>query len=117
MLPKYAGEPSKTRLKDSLFSWLRYFNSILKVYNILTKLSSFRIIISDSKSRNLFFYLLINFTFAFVELTYGIWTNSLGLITDSFHMFFDCTALIAGLIASVIAKWRATDKYTYGYVF
>lgn len=97
MLPKYAGEPSKTRLKDSLFSWLR-------------------IIISDSKSRNLFFYLLINFTFAFVELTYGIWTNSLGLITDSFHMFFDCTALIAGLIASVIAKWRATDKYTYGYV-
>lgn len=31
-------------------------------------------------------------------------------------MFFDCTALIAGLIASVIAKWRANEKFTYGYV-
>lgn len=41
---------------------------------------------------------------------------SLGLISDSFHMFFDCTGLLAGLAASVITKWRANDKYSYGYV-
>ena len=29
---------------------------------------------------------------------------SLGLISYSFHMFFDCTALLAGLIAMVIAN-------------
>lgn len=40
----------------------------------------------------------------------------LGLISDSFHMFFDCTGLLAGLAASVITKWRANDKYSYGYV-
>jgi len=51
-----------------------------------------------------------------VELFYGVWTNSLGLISDSFHMFFDCTGLVAGLIASVIARWKATDNYTYGFV-
>ena len=39
---------------------------------------------------------------------------SLGLISDSFHMFFDCTALLAGLIATVIAKWSANDNFTYG---
>lgn len=89
--------PIKTRLKTGIFSWMR-------------------IIISDEKSRNLFFFLLLNTSFAFVELFYGIITNSLGLISDSFHMFFDCSALVAGLVASVISKWRANDKYTYGFV-
>ncbi|XP_015588464.1 zinc transporter 7 [Cephus cinctus] len=75
-----------------------------------------RLIFSDKNSRNLFLFLLLNLSFAFVELTYGIWTNSLGLISDSFHMFFDCTGLLAGLAASVITKWRANDRYSYGYV-
>ncbi|CAL8109016.1 unnamed protein product [Orchesella dallaii] len=75
-----------------------------------------RLIISDRDSRNLFFFLILNLSFAFVELFYGIWTNSLGLISDSFHMFFDCTGLVAGLIASIIAKWRPTDTFTYGFV-
>jgi len=75
-----------------------------------------RIILSDPNSRNLLGFLVINLTFAFVELFYGVVTNSLGLISDSFHMFFDCTGLLAGLVASVITKWRANDKYSYGYV-
>merc|ERR1712112_210256 len=71
---------------------------------------------SDPNSRNLLGFLMLNLTFAFVELFYGVWTNSLGLISDSFHMFFDCTGLLAGLVATVITKWRANDKYSYGYV-
>jgi len=39
---------------------------------------------------------------------------SLGLISDSFHMFFDCTALLAGLAASVISRWRSNDNFSYG---
>jgi len=74
-----------------------------------------RLIMSDTQSRNLLGFLLLNLTFAFVELIYGVWTNSLGLISDSFHMFFDCTGLLAGLVATVITKWRANDKYSYGY--
>lgn len=31
-------------------------------------------------------------------------------------MFFDCTGLLAGLVASIITKWKANDKYSYGYV-
>lgn len=31
-------------------------------------------------------------------------------------MFFDCTGLLAGLAASVITKWKANEKYSYGYV-
>ncbi|XP_070381436.1 zinc transporter 7 isoform X2 [Dermacentor albipictus] len=76
----------------------------------------FRLIFSDTASRNLFLFLILNLSFAFVELLYGVWTNSLGLISDSFHMFFDCTALLAGLAASVITKWRANERFSYGYV-
>ncbi|KAH0618375.1 hypothetical protein JD844_017512 [Phrynosoma platyrhinos] len=79
-------------------------------------LLSYRSILSDKTSRNLFFFLCLNLSFAFVELLYGIWSNSLGLISDSFHMFFDCTALLAGLAASVISKWRSNDAFSYGYV-
>ncbi|XP_031638438.1 zinc transporter 7 [Contarinia nasturtii] len=87
------------------------------LYRIKTKLNDWkRLIFSDRNSRNLFLFLLLNLSFAFVELFYGIATNSLGLISDSFHMFFDCTGLMAGLVASVITKWKANDKYSYGYV-
>ncbi|KAM7012608.1 zinc transporter 7 [Tautogolabrus adspersus] len=86
-------------------------------FNLLLKLSGwFRSILADKTSRNLFFFLCLNLSFAFVELSYGIWSNSLGLISDSFHMFFDCTALLAGLAASVISRWRSNDSFSYGYV-
>jgi len=85
-------------------------SSIEKLFSYL------RLIFSDKNSRNLLLFLILNLSFAFVELFYGVWTNSLGLISDSFHMFFDCTGLMAGLVASVITKRRANDKYSYGYV-
>uniref|UniRef100_A0A8C4S594 Zinc transporter n=1 Tax=Erpetoichthys calabaricus TaxID=27687 RepID=A0A8C4S594_ERPCA len=86
-------------------------------FSLGVKLSGWiRSILSDKTSRNLFFFLCLNLSFAFVELLYGIWSNSLGLISDSFHMFFDCTALLAGLAASVISRWRYNDSYSYGYV-
>lgn len=117
------------------------------VFRVKTKINDWiRLILSDRSSKNLLLFLLLNLTFAFIELFYGIATNSLGkptifttpfsmairiiddpnnsikyvhffagLISDSFHMFFDCSGLMAGLVASVITKWRATDKYSYGY--
>lgn len=50
-----------------------------------------------------------------MELFYGVWTNSLGLISDGFHMLFDCTALLVGLYASLMSRWKPTRLYSYGY--
>jgi len=48
-------------------------------YRVREKLNSWkRLIFSDRNSRNLFLFLLLNLSFAFVELFYGIATNSLG---------------------------------------
>jgi len=99
MLPLHKGDSykSSSKLKEKVLGWLR-------------------LIFAEKASRRLLGFLLLNLSFAFVELLYGIWTNSLGLISDSFHMFFDCTALLAGLVASVISRWRATETFSYGYV-
>ena len=67
-----------------------------------------RLILSDTNSRNLLGFLLLNLTFAFVELFYGVWTNSLGLISDSFHMFFDCTGQL-----HLHSKYRAELSLKY----
>lgn len=72
-------------------------------------------ILSNSESRNIYFFLCLNLCFMFVQMMYGIWTNSLGLISDSIHMFFDCMALGMGLFASVMATWPADEQFTYGY--
>lgn len=48
----------------------------------------FRLIFADKASRNIFLFLLLNLSFAFVELFYGIWTNSLGKDTNFVQVFF-----------------------------
>lgn len=48
-----------SRIKEKLHSWIR-------------------LIFADRNSRNLFLFLILNLSFAFVELVYGVWSNSLG---------------------------------------
>ncbi|EGC38891.1 hypothetical protein DICPUDRAFT_45603 [Dictyostelium purpureum] len=74
-----------------------------------------RQIIEKPVSRRIFTFLIINLMFMFVEMAYGIWTNSLGLITDACHMLFDATALFIALVAEVISQWKQNDTYSYGY--
>jgi zinc transporter 5/7 len=69
----------------------------------------------DGNSRRILIFLCLNFSFMFVELSYGAWTNSLSLISDSGHMFLDCMGLVIGLYASYIARIRPNQQYTYGY--
>jgi len=70
----------------------------------------------DDKSRNILIFFTINLAFFFVELLYGYFSGSLGLMSDAFHMLFDCAALFIGLIAAYISKLDHIDKlYTYGY--
>ena len=69
----------------------------------------------DKDARHIFYFLSINLMFMFVEFLYGIWSNSLGLISDAAHMLFDCLALAIGLCALVIAEWKPNQSFTFGY--
>uniref|UniRef100_A0A914XFY1 Proton-coupled zinc antiporter SLC30A5 n=1 Tax=Plectus sambesii TaxID=2011161 RepID=A0A914XFY1_9BILA len=74
-----------------------------------------REILANSDSRRIFFFLCANLMFCGVEFLYGFWTNSLGLISDGFHMLFDCSALVMGLVASVMSRWPPSRLFSYGY--
>ena len=50
-----------------------------------------------------------------VQAFYGFATDSLGLLSDSIHMFFDCIALGLGLFAAVASKWPPTQRFPYGF--
>lgn len=49
-----------------------------------------------------------------VQTFYGIATGSLGLLSDSIHMLFDCLALFVGLCAAVMSKWPPSTRFPYG---
>ncbi|KAL5960518.1 Zinc transporter 5 [Taenia solium] len=77
--------------------------------------ATLRQVTADRASFRIFVFLCLNLSFTFIELFYGVWTNSLGLISDGFHMLFDCAALVMGLYASVVGRWKPTRIYSYGF--
>lgn len=72
-------------------------------------------VLSSPDSRRIFYFLLLNLVYLFIQLAYGFFTNSLGLISDAVHMAFDCVAISVGLGASVMAKWERSPRWTWGY--
>ncbi|XP_015755034.1 PREDICTED: zinc transporter 5-like [Acropora digitifera] len=114
-------KPSPRATKGNLIG---YTTGGLPIYNfqtpqsVLTTLQSLlRQIVEQTESRQIFYFLCLNLMFTGVELLYGVWTNSLGLISDGFHMLFDCTALVIGLIAALMARWKASRTFSYGWVY
>ncbi|KAI6122690.1 cation efflux protein [Pisolithus croceorrhizus] len=72
-------------------------------------------VLSDNESRKIFYFLVLNMCYMLIQMLYGVWTNSLGLISDAIHMAFDCLAIGVGLFASIMAKWPPNERFTYGY--
>jgi zinc transporter 5/7 len=72
-------------------------------------------ILSVRDSRRIAYFGVVNLAFMFVQFFYGYLTGSLGLLTDSIHMLFDCIALAVGLAAAVMARWPESLDFPYGY--
>jgi solute carrier family 30 (zinc transporter), member 5/7 len=50
-----------------------------------------------------------------VQGAYGYISGSLGLLSDTVHMFFDCLGLVVGLGAAVASKWPTSAEKPYGW--
>ncbi|KAI9823846.1 MAG: putative zinc transporter msc2 [Phylliscum demangeonii] len=71
-------------------------------------------ILAEKDSRRIFYFMSLNFGFMLVQTFYGVATGSLGLLSDSIHMLFDCLALLVGLCAAVMSKWPPSVRFPYG---
>ena len=70
---------------------------------------------NDPDSRKVCYFLAINLAFTFVEVFTGLITNSLGLLSDAGHMFFDCSSLFISLGAAYVSTWPADESFPQGY--
>lgn len=68
-----------------------------------------------SSTKKLSIALSVTFVIFLIELSGGILSNSLALLSDAFHVFTDAFALILSLIASVIMRRPSGSKATFGY--
>jgi cobalt-zinc-cadmium efflux system protein len=57
----------------------------------------------------------INALYVIIELSAGLFCNSLSLISDAGHNLSDVGALALALLAFRLAKVKANEKFTYGY--
>ncbi|KAF1357934.1 cation efflux protein [Lizonia empirigonia] len=69
----------------------------------------------ERDSRRIAYFGVLNLSFMLVQFFYGFVSGSLGLLTDSIHMLFDCAGLAVGLAAAVMSKWRPNARFPYGY--
>ncbi|KAH9993673.1 cation efflux family-domain-containing protein [Russula compacta] len=105
ILLSYGGYPKKLQVSDGLPHVPA--TQVARCY--------LKTIMSKPDSRRIFYFLVLNLSYMMIQMLYGIWTNSLGLISDAIHMGFDCMAIGVGLFASIMATWPPNERFTYGY--
>lgn len=86
----------------------------ISVWNRLRSHPLFRKVLHKDDSRKIFIFLCLNLGFMFIQMGYGIYTNSLGLVSDSIHMLVDCAAIAFGLAASILADDSRDDVIDKG---
>ena len=72
--------------------------------------------IQKKSKKTLYVTLLLTLFFALMELFGGLFSNSLSLVGDSFHMFSDVLALGASMVAIYFEAKKPTEKFTYGFL-
>lgn len=63
----------------------------------------------------LIYTLLLNIAVAFAKILYGYAINSISMLSDGFHSFFDGTSNIVGLIGIWIASQPPDESHPYGH--
>ena len=59
--------------------------------------------------------IVVNALYVIIELSAGLYYDSLSLISDAGHNLSDVAALALALLAFRLVKVKANDKFTYGY--
>ncbi len=72
--------------------------------------------IQQSSKKTLWASLIITLLFTVIEFVGGLVSNSLALLSDSFHMLSDVLALGLSMLAIYFASKKPTARYTFGFL-
>lgn len=68
-----------------------------------------------SLNRAFYIGISLNIAFVLVEFIFGVYANSMGLLSDAGHNLSDVASLILALLAFKLTKVNANKNFTYGY--
>jgi cobalt-zinc-cadmium efflux system protein len=69
---------------------------------------------TDEAQRLLKIGIILSLGIFVLELSGGLWTHSLALVSDAWHIFIDIWSLIISFLAVFLAQRPANDRRTYG---
>ncbi len=72
--------------------------------------------LQNQSKKTLWISLGLTFLFALIEFIGGLLSQSLALISDSFHMFSDVVALLLSMVAIYYVAKKPNSRFTFGYV-
>ncbi|KAK6945379.1 Cation efflux protein [Dillenia turbinata] len=76
----------------------------------------FRVMRSGHKAmKKLFMMLSLSVAYSTAELSIGLFTGRVGLVSDAFHLTFGCGLLAFSLFAMATSREKPNKIYTYGY--
>jgi len=101
---------------DSFAEWTEVTADLVEVEDAPKVPTFMEHVCADKTARKLLIFLAMNISFMFAEVVYGWVSNSLGLLSDAFHMLFDCIALTVSLYASYMGTWPADRAHSYGFI-
>ncbi|KAL8456331.1 hypothetical protein ACS0TY_034521 [Phlomoides rotata] len=69
----------------------------------------------NKQMRQLFMLISLNVAYSTAELFIGLFSGSIGLVSDAFHLTFGCGLLSFSLFAMAASRQKPDRVYTYGY--
>jgi cobalt-zinc-cadmium efflux system protein len=69
---------------------------------------------AEESKRLLKLGILLSFGVFFIEFGGGLWTHSLALVSDAWHVFIDIWSLVISLLAVYMARRPVNDRKTFG---
>lgn len=69
----------------------------------------------DNINRAFYIGIALNTLFVLIEVTAGLWLNSMSLLTDAGHNISDVVSLLMAFMAIKLTTVKPNQKFTYGY--
>ncbi|AEE75149.1 Cation efflux family protein [Arabidopsis thaliana] len=93
--------------KDVDMAKVSVLEMVWEVFGVVTS--------GNRQMKRLFLLIALNVLYSTTELSIGIFTGRVGLVSDAFHLTFGCGLLTFSLFAMATSRKKPDHAYSYGY--